>query len=97
MVHEDELDAAMVRGHGGGREVDAAEGAREPGEGAGHGGGDAGGGGVGGEQVGVDEDERRWCARRPWRGGGHGGGPTRQPMLARSVVVSRFHCFWQRS
>ena len=47
------------------------------GEGAGHDGGDAGGGGMGGEQVGVDEDERRRCARCPWRGGGHGGGPTR--------------------
>ena len=71
-VHEDEILGALggkeleaarelvpVRGHGGGREVDAAEGVRVPGEGVGHDGRDAGGGGVGGEQVGIDEDERR--------------------------------------
>jgi len=63
-VHEDEILGALggkeleaarelvpVRDHGGGREVDAAEGVRVRGEGVGHDGGDVGGGGVGGEQV----------------------------------------------
>ena len=85
VVHEDELDAAMVRGHGGGREVDAAEGVRVPGEGVGHDGGDAGGGGVGGEQV---VRAASLAGRRPRRraharaaaslvGCSHDGGPWR--------------------